>query len=377
MIVQRKRKKLRKLLNKDLEKMNVALQRYGDHLECFDFKASLTEHGRTLDPDMENLINLIDISSPSIQNSPVNSEKTNNENLSSENNFCFSDIATEVNGRLKGVYVSKNVFNLSKRVLTEAEVSLLSKGLKFVPTPRSVDRAALKHDLEQFGRKLRLAWHFRNDEREFVIEPFKKRSNFNPKKNDAAIELYMSRIEEEILKMDTRICKHNVTKEERRAIDSLRNDSSIIIKGADKGSCVVVWDREDYLKEAGAQLSDEKVYERQFDDPVGPLVNVIKSCIDNIDKRGDISRGTLDYFLVNNPKLGRFLQGISDHYCRFTDAYIGWAGCIHDARVYANSPIGQEIDRNPQSMMPGNTHLVDDAACALTGFMMVSYKDNG
>ena len=42
---------------------------------------------------------------------------------------------------------------------------------------------------------------------------------------------------------------------------SLQNDRSVVIKPADKGSAVVVWDRNDYLKEAERQLSDEKIYE--------------------------------------------------------------------------------------------------------------------
>ena len=42
----------------------------------------------------------------------------------------------------------------------------------------------------------------------------------------------------------------NLINEERLTLNSLRDDTSIIIKEADKGSCVVVWDREDYLKEA-------------------------------------------------------------------------------------------------------------------------------
>ena len=33
-----------------------------------------------------------------------------------------------------------------------------------------------------------------------------------------------------------------------------------MIKGADKRSKVVVWDREDYLKEASKQLEHEDVY---------------------------------------------------------------------------------------------------------------------
>ena len=38
---------------------------------------------------------------------------------------------------------------------------------------------------------------------------------------------------------------------------SLKDDPSVIIKGADKGSVVVVWDREDYLKEEHRQLDDK------------------------------------------------------------------------------------------------------------------------
>ena len=48
---------------------------------------------------------------------------------------------------------------------------------------------------------------------------------------------------------------------------SLKFDNTIVIKGADKGSAVVVWDREDYLKEAHKQLSDEEVYEEVTNDP--------------------------------------------------------------------------------------------------------------
>ena len=43
---------------------------------------------------------------------------------------------------------------------------------------------------------------------------------------------------------------NNLTKKEREALYSLKDDPSIIIKGADGGRVVVVWDREDYLKDA-------------------------------------------------------------------------------------------------------------------------------
>ena len=40
---------------------------------------------------------------------------------------------------------------------------------------------------------------YRNDERTFDPNPFQPKSKFNPSKNDAAIELYLSHIEEKLL----------------------------------------------------------------------------------------------------------------------------------------------------------------------------------
>ena len=52
-----------------------------------------------------------------------------------------------------------------------------------------------------------------------------------------------------------------MTNGERKALNSLREDSSIIIKEADKESGVVVCDREDYLAEAKKQFDDKEVYQ--------------------------------------------------------------------------------------------------------------------
>ena len=53
---------------------------------------------------------------------------------------------------------------------------------------------------------------------------------------------------------------YNLTKEELPAKWSLAEDRSIIIKPADKGSCIVVWDREDYLAVGYKQLCDTSTY---------------------------------------------------------------------------------------------------------------------
>ena len=114
-----------------------------------------------------------------------------------------------------------------------------------------IDRAKLKTELEEYGRKLWLMWHFRNDKKPFPHEKFRPNSTFNPWNKDTVIETYLSSLEERLLDIDISSKRfNNLTKEERNALYNLRDDPTIIIKGGDKGSSVVVWDREDYLNEA-------------------------------------------------------------------------------------------------------------------------------
>ena len=53
----------------------------------------------------------------------------------------------------------------------------------------------------------------------------------------------------------------NLSGEEWKALRNLAGDRSIAIKGADKGSSVVAWDKDDYLQEASKQLRDTNIYE--------------------------------------------------------------------------------------------------------------------
>ena len=68
-------------------------------------------------------------------------------------------------------------------------------------------------------------------------------------------------MEEEIFSLDKKLSYSNLSEEQREAIYSLRDDTLIIIKKAEKGSGIVVWDREDYLAEAITQPMDKDVYQ--------------------------------------------------------------------------------------------------------------------
>ena len=158
----------------------------------------------------------------------------------------------------------------------------MSKGLKFVPTANEIDRAKLKTELEEYGRKLQLMWHFRNDDKPFPYEKFRPRSTFNPRNKDTVIETYLSSLKERLLDIDifSKIF-NNLTKEERNAQYNLRDDPTIIIKGADKDSAVVVCDTDDYLKEASKQLEGKDIYEEVQHDP-STLINAIMWALEKI-----------------------------------------------------------------------------------------------
>ena len=138
----------------------------------------------------------------------------------------------------------------------------------------------------------------------FII--FKPKSKFNPRNKDAAIELYLSSLEEKLMKVDVPKDKFkNLTNSERKASYDLKNDKSIVIKGADRGSAVVVWDREEYINEAEKQLGDEEVYE-EVSNNAASLLKTINAVISKIRKRGNLKDDKLNYFIMKAPKFTRF-----------------------------------------------------------------------
>ena len=105
----------------------------------------------------------------------------------------------------EGKFVSPNVINLPKRHLSKNEIFLLSIGPKFIPIPKHINKALIKEKLETYGRKLRLMWHYCNEEREIIISHFKKKSIFNPKQKEPAIEIYLGLLEEEIFSLEKKL----------------------------------------------------------------------------------------------------------------------------------------------------------------------------
>ena len=151
--------------------------------------------------------------------------------------------------RLKGYFCSDTVFNLSGRVLSESEVRVAEKGLDFAPFQRKVNEPELRKD---FCRLMRIKWYFRNEISEGFSEvpAFSPKSSWKPPEGHPNLEVYLSQVENELFSIvDEPIRYSKISKEEWIAMRSLADDRSIVIKKADKGSFIFVWDRNDYVGE--------------------------------------------------------------------------------------------------------------------------------
>ena len=73
--------------------------------------------------------------------------------------------------------------------------------------------------------------------------------------------------------------KANLSNEEFSALRNLRNNKNAVIKKADKGSAVVIMDRNQYLHEAYKQLNNPANYSK-LDHPIYPeTANEIKNIL--------------------------------------------------------------------------------------------------
>ena len=139
----RKRKKLTKLFRDNPENILNAVEYFNDFLTTYDFKQELLNFITSFIPDFENTYILGTLNNTFEQNcSELHNSVQVAESISSsseQDNIGENNIAEVIDGRLKDKFVSPNVINLSTRILSKVEISLLSKGLKFIATPTSVN----------------------------------------------------------------------------------------------------------------------------------------------------------------------------------------------------------------------------------------------
>ena len=155
--------------------------------------------------------------------------------------------------------------------LSQDERSVLSKGLKFIPTTPTCNKSDLMCDIKNFFRSIR--WQAA------LGHPPKKQPSANedtftklfktplhrepPHGLFHQVETFITTCTNKIRSLkNPKLRKLNLTPTEIQALRSLQARSDIVIKPADKGGSVVVWDRDLYIQEATNQLTNHTHYKK-------------------------------------------------------------------------------------------------------------------
>lgn len=194
----------------------------------------------------------------------------------------------------------QHVINLSRKKLTDQEYVLLSKGLKFIPTPSTIGaKTEILRDFDEFSRKLRCRFLFSSDGNR--LHPFRENTGYIPNYSCEALENYIFQTKLDLSSMKIERFRDNLSHSERSSIQSLKNDKTIIIKKADKSSNFVILDKDAYLSEANKQLSSNhyKVID-QFD--FTALRYHVNEYLNDMYKRNVLDKITYEYLIKGNQK---------------------------------------------------------------------------
>ena len=195
------------------------------------------------------------------------------------------------------MFCSPYTINLSGAPINEHMIQLLDKGLTFIPAVSSTPRDIIINDFNTLKRRLMLSDYFfgkskTNDKTNF-FNKFNPPNTWTPSWSSISLETRraiccIAKYINQFLNNNTNSNNkqfitygnvvENMTKNEKQALQDIKQNQSIIIKPADKGGAVVVMNINEYKQEALRQLNNP-LYYRPLSQPIF-LENVIK--INNI-----------------------------------------------------------------------------------------------
>ena len=170
--------------------------------------------------------------------------------------------------------------------LSQNEISILSKGLSFIPKIQSLDIDELTSDVNAFENRMAITLkrHLEKDDStkrvtrsvntEIPVIPqewrdhrgslykFRAPKPIVPTKPTIGSTLHKYLSKEDLLS-DNKLHQNNtdnISKQERIAIKKLSENTDIVINKADKGSTIVVLDRHQYIHNGNKHLSDGNTY---------------------------------------------------------------------------------------------------------------------
>ena len=159
---------------------------------------------------------------------------------------------------------TKNTSKTSPNVeLTNNQINLLAKGLKFIPTPKQKEiqvRRDLLKDFNQFTRRMRLQYIYHGENNE--PHPFHVKSGWIPPvQHSVTLESYLEETRVLLAEAQFSKPKNNLSHNEQRELKILnRENTEINLKKADKATRTVVLNTADKILEGQVQFDNVEHY---------------------------------------------------------------------------------------------------------------------
>jgi len=187
---------------------------------------------------------------------------------------------------------------------------LLNKGLTFCPSPGSTPKKQFLEGSLDFSRRLKIIYNeqFESNTKHLQFE-FRVPSEFVPQKFSypPEIDLLETSLKNTINQLPNKNkITDNLTIKERKALKQLKNNDSIVIKKADKGSAIVIQNKTDYCQEAERQLNNKQHY-KPISAPIFPAIcQQYNSILKEMLKYKLISSKVFNYLLARPDARERF-----------------------------------------------------------------------
>ncbi|XP_067045490.1 uncharacterized protein [Acropora muricata] len=200
------------------------------------------------------------------------------------------------------------IMNLSDTTLTDQDKTLLSKGLKFIPTPpKPNSHRSLIKDFNNFTRNMRLKFLFADCNSK--PHPFHVKSNWQPPPQPSvALENYLERTKYEIATISFCDTQDNLSTKEREALKKLCANTKQNIRKAHKGNTTVVMDTQRKITEGSDQVYDTNYYTPLKEPIVASTANKVKLIVNKLYVNKHIDEMTFKWLnnIQNPPRIPEF-----------------------------------------------------------------------
>ena len=245
-------------------------------------------------------------------------EQTNDVTRTPDYRSILSTDTTTPKNKKRRFQKRKSIINLSTYSLTKGESSILEKGLNFIPTPSKEHEAKIVQDFLLFKRKLRLHHKYHEEKLEESAEEsgeedsphklLRPSKGYKPEDHemDPNIMRYKTTVlnEMKIQLANRRRPRFNTTKEERKAMKTLKTNKDIVIKPADKGGAIVIMNKQDYIDEGMRQLANKDHYIEleNTQQTIKQFIKEVKSSLDTALRKEYISEDLHKILVRTHPR---------------------------------------------------------------------------